>query len=310
LDELRQAHVRIGGSIHRTPVATSSLLDDSAGCHVVLKCENLQKTGSFKARGALNAVSSLGNAERRAGVVTVSAGNHAQALAWAARTCRTTCTVVMPASASRSKVDASRDYGATVLFEETATAAFERAQYLADHNGLCFVHPFDDPVIVAGAATAALELYEQVPAVSAIVVPVGGGGLIAGIALATAAVSPNTRVYGVEPAGAAAMHQSLEIGAPVRLEAAPRTIADGLAAPMAGKLNFEIVRRHAESVVLIDDDSISAATRLVITRTKMLVEPAGAAAVAAILAGAVPVERGATVCAILSGGNVDLERLC
>jgi threonine dehydratase len=309
LADVRAARERISAHVHVTPVTRSSLLDREAGCALHFKCENLQKTGSFKSRGALNAVSRLSDAQKRAGVVTVSAGNHAQALAWAAAAEGIACTVVMPSTATRSKIEASEGYGAKVVLESGSVAAFARARQIADEEHSTLVHPFDDPDIIAGAGTSALELHEQLRGFSAVIVPVGGGGLISGIAVAMRELAPTVRIYGVEPTGAAALHQSMAAGHPVRLEQPPRTIADGLAAPMAGELTYPIARAMVDDVVLVDDDAIAEAMRLVITRTKMLVEPAGAAGVAAILGGLIPGIRGTSVAVILSGGNVDLGKL-
>ena len=273
-----------------------------------LKCENLQKTGSFKPRGALNKVLGLPDSARRRGVVTVSAGNHAQALAWAARTANVSATVVMPAQASQAKAEASAAYGAEVIRHGSTFEAFERAQALASERGLVLVHPFDDEEIMAGAGTAGLEILEQAAAVDVIVVPIGGGGLIGGIAAAVKARQPEVRVFGVEPHGAAAMRASLDAGRALRLESVS-TIADGLAAPMAGTLNYDVVRRYVDDVVLVSDDEIASAVGALLSRTKLLAEPAGAAAVAAILSGKLPLRGGEHVVAVVSGGNVDLARL-
>src|SRR5919202_3826320 len=308
IDQIASARERISHDLHVTPVTTTSLLGRELGIALSLKCENLQKTGSFKARGALHRVSALDAGERRRGVVTVSAGNHAQALAWAAATSNVRATVVMPVSASQSKADASAGYGAEVIRHGTAFEAFERAHALAAERQLVFVHPFDDEQIMAGAGTAGLEILEQAPEVEAIVVPIGGGGLIGGIAAAVKQLRPAVRVYGVEPYGAAAMRASLDAGHAVRLESLS-TIADGLAAPMAGELTFALVRRYVDDVVLVSDDEIAAAVRLLLSRAKMLAEPAGAAALAALLHRRLPVREGARVVAVLSGRNVRLERL-
>lgn len=308
LEQISSARERISHLVHVTPVTTASLLGNEAGVRLFLKCENLQKTGSFKARGALNTLLCLGEASRRRGVVTVSAGNHAQALAWAARVAGVRATVVMPAAASQVKADASAGYGAEVLRHGTTFEAFDHAHSLADERGLLFVHPFDDEAIMAGAGTAGLEILEQVTDADVVVVPVGGGGLIGGVAAAIKQRRPDVRIYGVEPVGAAAMRASLDAGHAVRLQSV-NTIADGLAAPMAGALTYEMVRRYVDDVVLVSDDEIALAVGALLSRTKMLAEPAGAAAVAAILTHKVPVREGERVVAVVSGGNIDLERL-
>jgi threonine dehydratase len=308
LKQITSARVRISHHLHVTPVTTARLLGSEAGIALFLKCENLQKTGSFKPRGALNKLLTLDDAARRRGVVTVSAGNHAQALAWAARVAKMHATVVMPLTASQTKADASAGYGAEVIRHGTTFEAFDRAQQLATERGLVFVHPFDDDEVMAGAGTTGLEILEQLSEVDAVVVPIGGGGLIGGIAAAVKALRPSVRVYGVEPQGAAAMRASLDAGRAVRLQTVD-TIADGLAAPMAGELTYEAVRQYVDDVVLVTDEEIAFGVRALLSRTKLLAEPAGAAGVAAILARKLPLGAGERVGAVVSGGNVDLARL-
>ena len=275
----------------------------------MLKCENLQKTGSFKVRGVLNKLSRLSDESRKRGVVTVSAGNHAQALAWAAREAGVRATVVMPSAASPAKVDASRGYGAeVVLHGETSIQAFARARELERDRELTFVHPFDDELVCAGAGTVGLELLEQARDLDTVVIGVGGGGLIAGMLVALKESKPSLRVYGVEPVGASSMRQSLDQGHAVHLDSV-NTIADGLAAPMAGELNYEIVRRYVDDVVLIDDATIAAGARELLFSAKLLAEPAGAAATAAILARAIPLRDGERVAAVVSGGNLNTAKL-
>jgi threonine dehydratase len=309
LATVRAARDRLAGRVHTTPVMSATRLGDRVGVRLLLKCENFQKTGSFKARGALNYLSQLGSAERQRGVVTFSAGNHAQSLAWAARATGVHATVVMPAAASPLKAAASRDYGAeVVLFGANGMEALAKARELERERGLVFAHPFDAEPVMAGQGTVALELLEQAPDLDAVVVPVGGGGLIAGILVAIKESNPKIRVYGVEPTGAAGMRRSLDAGHPVTLDVV-KTVADGLAAPMAGDLTFEIVKRYADDVVVIGDDAIVAALRDLLTSAKLLAEPAGAAATAAVLTRAVPLRQGERVAAIVSGGNIDAARL-
>jgi threonine dehydratase len=308
IEQISSARERISHHLRVTPVTSATLLGRKASVELLLKCENLQKTGSFKSRGALNKVLGLDAHARARGVVTVSAGNHAQALAWSAGTAGVRATVVMPAKASQAKADASAGYGAEVIRAETTMEAFDRAYALAAERRFVFVHPFDDEEIMAGAGTIGLEILEQVPEVEAIVVPIGGGGLIGGIAAAVNARRPSVRVFGVEPVGAAGMRASLDAGRAVRLDAID-TIADGLAAPMAGTLNYEVVRRFVVDVVLVTDDEIAAAVSTLLSRTKLLAEPAGAAAVAAVLSRKLPLREGERVVAVVSGGNVDVERL-
>ncbi|HSW30263.1 MAG TPA: threonine/serine dehydratase [Longimicrobiales bacterium] len=303
-----EARARIAGSVHRTPLLRSRTLSALAGAPVYLKCENLQMTGSFKVRGALHRLLRLGEDERRRGVVTISAGNAAQAVAWAARTAGVPALVVMPEGASRAKVEASRGYGAEVVLHGDAREAFAKAHALAEERGLRFVHPFDDEEMVAGHGSCALEIMEDLPDVGTIVVPVGGGGLVSAIAAASAAVRPAVAVWGVEPEGADAMRRSLEAGVAVHLDSM-HTLADGLAAPMAGVLNYALVSAYARGVVTVSDEEIVGAMRLLLERTKLLAEPAGAAGLAAVLAGRIPRAGEAPVAVVLSGGNVDLGTL-
>jgi threonine dehydratase len=309
LAAVRAARERIAGRIHTTPVMSSTRLGARAGVRLVLKCENFQKTGSFKVRGALNYVRQLGPAERERGVVTFSAGNYAQALAWAATDSGVHATVVMPAKASPQKAAASRDYGAeVVLFGANGMEALGKMREIERERGLLFSHPFDDEHVMAGQGTVGLELLEQAPDLDVVVVPVGGGGLIGGILVAIKESNPKIRVYGVEPTGAAGMRRSLDAGHALTLDAVS-TVADGLAAPMAGTLTFEIVKRYVDDVVTLDDDVIVAGLRDVLTTAKLVAEPAGAAATAAVLSGVLPLRKGERVAAILSGGNVDAARL-
>jgi threonine dehydratase len=307
LAEVRAAHARIRDRIRRTPLLSSRILSERVGRPLHLKGEHLQTTGSFKVRGALHLLRSLEPSEAGAGVVTISAGNHAQAVAWAAAEVGVRAVVVMPADAPRAKVEASRGYGADVRLHGTVFEAFEEALRLAREEDLTFVHPFDDPRVVAGQGTVALEVLEQCPDVAAVVVPVGGGGLCAGMAVALAAAAPGVDVVGVEPYGAAAMHRSLEEGVPVRLDSV-ETVADGLGAPMAGDLTFPLVRDHARGIVRVRDSEIRCAMAALLTFTKQVVEPGGAAGVAAALEGRLPPGEGPVV-VVLSGGNVDLDRL-
>lgn len=307
------ARRQISGAIHRTPVMSFHTLGRPWSADVRLKCENLQKTGSFKVRGALNAVASLDAAERARGVVTVSAGNHAQALAWAAGRAGARAVVVMPAGATRNKVSAAESYGAELVLRGDAAAAFAEAHRLAEAEDLVFLHPFDAPEVIAGHGSAGLEIAEDIDGPGAIVVPVGGGGLIAGIAGALAGAGrlggrSRMRIFGVEPEGAASMRQSLREGRAARLDRT-ETIADGLAPPMAGELTYRYVADHVEDVALVSDDEILSAMRLLATRAGIVAEPSGAAAVAALMCGRVPVKAGETVVAVVTGGNVDEDVL-
>lgn len=310
LSEIREARARVMPHLMTTPVFTSRILGEESGCaSLTLKCEALQRTGSFKVRGALNRISQLDAASRARGVVTVSAGNHAQAVAWASARAGVKATVVMPATASKTKTAASRGYGADVILHGTGAEAFAKARALSEEKGYVFIHPFDDPEIVAGAASCGMEIVEQVPDLEILVVQIGGGGLIAGVASAVKQLRPDVRIFGVEPTGADSMYQSLRIGRAVTLEGGPKTIADGLASPYAGERCFDIVRQLVEDVVIVSDEEIAAAMSLVLTRAKILAEPAGAASAAALLTNKIPDAKGKRVVAIVSGGNVDLDRL-
>jgi threonine dehydratase len=307
-DDIAAARERIRPHVHVTPLLRSTRLGDAAGgAHLWFKCENLQRTGSFKARGALNAMMQLSKAEKERGVVTVSAGNHAQSLAWAASQVGAESTAVMREGASRSKIEATEGYGGKIeLVPGGHIRAFERAEELA-RQGLTMVHPFDDPRVASGQGTVGLEILEQLPDVNVVVVPIGGGGLISGISVAIKNARPNARVIGVEPTGAAAMRASLDSGKPMTIT--PNTVADGLAAPMVGAMTLEATRRFVDDVVLVSDDEILSALRGVMSYARLVVEPAGAASVAALLAGKVRVSRDDRVVAVLSGGNVDVDRL-
>src|SRR6266511_3799583 len=302
LDDVVTARQVIAGRLHRTPLSAQ------VGARLYLKLENWQKTGSFKPRGVLNKIATLSPAERARGLVTASAGNHAQALAWAAAAEGVACTVVMPQTAPAAKLAATQGYGGTIVLEPSTLTVFSRAQALAGEHGYTFVPPFDDPAIVAGQGTVGLEILDDLPDAGTVVVPIGGGGLIAGIALAIKSQRPGVRLVGVEPAGAAKMWRSRQAGQAVRLDQI-QTIADGLSAPFAGELPFALVQQYVDDLVLVDDADIQRAMTLILERCKLLAEPAGAAAVAALLCGAVGALAQEPVVAILSGGNVDAARL-
>ena len=308
LARFEEAHARIVSAIHRTPMLQSRMLSDCVGAPVYLKCENLQKTGAFKVRGALHRLLCLNDEQRARGVATISAGNHAQAVAWAGTAAGVRSLVVMPEDASLTKVRASREYGAEVILHGDAKAAFQKVFELSEERGMTFVHPFDDEEIVAGHGSCGLEIVEQVPDVHTIVVPVGGGGLSSAIATSVAAAKPGVAVWGVEPEGAPGMHRSLAMGEAIELDSVA-TVADGLAAPMAGVLNHALLTAHARGVVLVSDDEIINALSVILERTKLLVEPSGAAAVAALIEGRIPVQPDKPIVAILSGGNIDFGLL-
>src|SRR5436190_2702739 len=308
LADVERAREIVGPVLHRTPLLSGRSLSERIGALAYLKAENFQRTGSFKPRGAVYAVSKLSSEQRNGGIVTMSAGNAAQAIAFAARTAGVPVTVAMPQTAPQSKVDATRGYGAEIVFAPDMTKLIALVGEIQGRSGAYFLHPYDDAAMIAGHGTCALEVLEDLPDADLFVVGVGGGGLIAGIAVAVAAKRPGARVVGVEPSGAPGMRRALDAGEPVRLERVS-TIADGLAAPIAGMIPLEIVRRLVSDVVLVDDDVIAEGVRFLATRAKLVAEPAGAAATGALLAGTVKARPGARVVAIVSGGNVDLERL-
>ena len=297
----------IARHVQRTPLVTSRSLGERLGAVAYLKLENLQRTGSFKVRGAVNAMSRLGPAARAAGVVTMSAGNAAQAIAYAGRAAGVRVTVVMPETAPRTKIEATRGYGAEILFAAEMTQLLPLVKEL-EAKGLHFLHPFDDDDVIAGHASLGLEILEDLPEVDLVVVPVGGGGLISGVALGIKTKRPQARIIGVQPDGAQAVRLALDAGHPVRLERVS-TVADGLAAPFAGERNLEIIRRDVDDVVVVSDDVILDGLRFLVTRARIVTEPAGAAAVGALLGGAVKARPGELVVAIVSGGNIDADRL-
>ena len=306
LDEVLAAREAIAGRLHRTPVFTSATLSRHAGAHVFLKAELFQRTGSFKPRGVLNKLASLSDAEKRRGVITISAGNHAQALAYAAALEGIDALVVMWETASAMKIAAARAYGATV---DTAARgipeAFERLERLSEETGRTLVHPYDDPRVIAGQGTVGLEIVEDVPDVDVVLVPVGGGGLISGIGTAVKGLRPAARVVAVEPELSAALHESLAAGRPVTVQ--PTSIADGLAGPYAGELCLEVCQGLEVESVLVSEDELKDGLRFVYARAKLACEVAGAATAAALLAGKVPLAGGETVAAVVSGGNIAAE---
>lgn len=308
LEKIREAAERIRGRVHRTPVLSAATLGEQANVRLSLKCESFQKTGSFKPRGALNKVLSLSDAERARGLVTVSAGNHAQAVAWAARIAKTACVVVMPTSAPRSKIEAVKGYGAEVILHDDRATLFEKLNEVRLARDLTFVHPFDDPVVLAGAATVGVEVVEDVADLEAVVVPVGGGGLLGGIASAVKQLRPRTRVVAVELEAGPGLGPALAAGKPVPAPR-PETLADGMTPPFVGALPLEIAREAVDEIVTVSEAAIVEAMKLLMTRAKLYVEGSGAAATAALLDGRVRLPAGARVVSIVSGGNVDLDRI-
>ncbi len=317
LDEIVAARERIAGRVHRTPnlssetaaewtrVPTGARIRDDT---LVLKAENLQKTGSFKPRGMTNKIATLPDAVKANGVITLSAGNAGQAYAWAGRSAGVPVTVVMPEGAVRSKVDACLGYGARVVLHGAHVGeTFAEMERLRDTEGLEFVHPFDDPAVIAGHGSIGLEMLEDVPDLDVVVVGVGGGGLISGVAAALKERRPSIRVYGVEPELSNAMSLAFERNEVVRIQ--PESVADGLGAPFAGIWSLAMCRRYLDDIILLDDPTILAGMRFAVERLKQVLEPAGAAALAAVLAGRIPIRDGERVAVVMSGGNVEVGRL-
>jgi threonine dehydratase len=306
LSDIEKARETIAGRLHRTPTVSSTYLSRHCNARVSLKLELFQKTGSFKPRGVLNALATLDADARARGVISLSAGNHAQALAWGATSLGISSTIVMPRSAQQSKVDATRGYGGEVVL--TDGDLLETCLTIQRERSLTLIHPFDDLRVIAGQATVGMELVDDVPDVDVVVVACGGGGLISGVATAVKLRRPAARVIGVEPQGASAMSQSLERGEPVRLQFLD-TIADGLAAPFAGRHNLAHVQAYVDQMLIVSDRDIVAALGVLVERCKIVPEPAGAAAVAPLITGALTIEQDALVAAIICGGNIDRQRL-
>lgn len=308
LPDLLAARRALAGVVARTPVLRSDDLDELSGAQLFFKAEGLQVTGSFKARGAYNRIRSLSRPELERGLITVSAGNAALGAAWAARAIGALLVVVMPENAVPEKLAAVAALGGHIEKDgvTNATQAFERLARLREEHGYTLVHPFDDPFVIAGAGTATWELLEDIPDLDDVVSPTSGGGLLAGALLAARGLAPGARVFGVQPTGADGLVRSLATGAPTPPETI-RTIADGLTAPKPGLLNFEIIRRQVADVLTVPDEAILAAMGLIIRHLRVVVEPAGAAALAGILADGR--FRGRRVGVLLSGSNTGVERI-
>jgi threonine ammonia-lyase medium form len=306
VDDVHDAAKRLTGIAHRTPIHTSRTLNQQVGADVFLKCENLQRIGAFKFRGAYNALARLDDDARRRGVIAFSSGNHAQAVALAAAMTGTRSTVVMPKDAPTLKLTATRHYGAQVVtFDRYTDNRFEITDRLAAEQGLSVIPPYDHADVIAGQGTTALEMWDEVDDLDTLIVPLGGGGQLAGCAVALRAIAPSTRIIGVETEAGDKNRQSLRAGHPVRI-AVPRTIADGVTGERTGELTFPIIQRLVDDVTAVTDDEILTAMTFLFDRLKLVVEPSGALAVAAILAGRVrqPGRTGV----ILSGGNIDVHR--
>jgi threonine dehydratase len=303
LDDVHRARERIGGRLHRTPLLRSATLSEQVGADVRFKGELFQRTGSFKPRGVLNKLATLTDEEKQRGVISISAGNHAQALAYASGVEGIDALVVMWQTASPMKIAAARGYGATIDTEaRDIPAAFERLEELIESTGRTLVHPYDDPLVMAGQGTVGVEILEDARETEVVLVPVGGGGLVSGIATAVKGMKPGARVVAVEPERSPALHESLKAGGPVTVEA--KSIADGLNGPYAGANCVRVCTELGVESVLVTEDALREAFRFMYGRMKLACEVAGAATAAALISGAVEVEPGQTVAAVVSGGNV------
>jgi threonine dehydratase len=306
LNDIRAAAMRIAPYVHRTPVVTCRTLDEETGARIFFKCENLQKVGAFKARGATNAVMSLDDDSAAKGVAAHSSGNHAAALAYAASIRAVPCTVVMPDSAPQIKIEAVRGYGAEIVFckQTERTAVCDR---VVEETGATLIHPYVDPRIIAGQGTAALELLEEVRDLDAVIAPVGGGGLLSGTAIVVKSLRPQAIVYGAEPRAVDDAYRSLESGVRQPAVENPQTLADGLLTGL-GELNFEILRERRARVVTVSEEAIVEAARYHLERMKLVVEPSGAVGLAA-LREIIPEIHGMKVGIVISGGNTDFAWL-
>ncbi len=303
-DDVQSAARQIAGVANRTPVVTSRTFNRRVGSEVFFKCENLQRIGAFKFRGAYNALSRLSPDQKARGVVTHSSGNHAQGVALAAHLLGIAATIVMPTDAPQSKLAATRGYGAEiVLYNRQTQSREELSARLARERNLTFVHPYDQPQIMAGQGTAALELLQDVPDLDVLIAPVGGGGLLSGCTIAAKAINPNIRIFGVETDVSNDWWLSLRAGERVKIEP-PETIADGIRTQQPGELTFPIIQRHVEEILLVSDEQVLDTLKFILTRMKLVVEPTGAVAPAAVYHGLAPVS-GAKIGVIISGGNVD-----
>ncbi|NBU44954.1 MAG: threo-3-hydroxy-L-aspartate ammonia-lyase [Betaproteobacteria bacterium] len=306
-DDVRAAAQRLHGHAHRTPVLRSATLEQRLGAQLFFKCENFQRMGAFKFRGAFHALSRLTPEQRRAGVVAYSSGNHAQAVALSAQILGLSATLIMPHDASPAKLAATRAYGATVVgYDRYNEDAMALARELAAREGRTFIPPFDHADVLCGQGTAALELFEEVGELDVLLVCLGGGGLLSGCALVSRALSPRCRIYGVEPEAGNDVQQSFRRGERVRIPT-PRTIADGAQTPLVGELTFEIIRRHVDDILTVTDEQLVEAMRFYAERMKMVVEPTGCLTLAAACHAGLDL-KGQRVGLVISGGNVDLPR--
>jgi threonine dehydratase len=307
-EDVREAAVRIQPYVHRTPLLTSRSLSEAVGAEVRLKCENLQRAGSFKIRGAMNALLQVPESQRGNGVVAFSSGNHAQGVALAARLLGMHATIVMPEGSNPSKIAATEAYGATVVTAGVTSATRDTvARDIASKTGAAVLPPFDDWRIIAGAGTVGLEIVDEWPDVETVVTPLGGGGLLSGVAIAATSTRPDIAVYGVEPRGGNDGEQSFKSGRIVTIDP-PKTIADGARTLAIGERNFAVIRERVRDVVSVEDDVLLDAVKFAMYRTKLVIEPTGALGIAALMSGAIK-PKGKTAI-VVSGGNLDFKLLC
>lgn len=306
LREIQEARERIAPFIHKTPIESSKTLSKLSGCEIFLKLENFQKTGSYKVRGALNKMLTLKESKTVKGVIAASAGNHAQGVAYSASQVGLYSLIVMPETAPISKIAATKSYGAEVLLHgEDFDSAYKMAKELAKERELFFIHAFDDPEVIAGQGTVALEILDDLKDIQAVIVPIGGGGLISGISIAIKEKNSKIKVIGVQAEGAPATYLSIREGKIVELEKV-NTIADGIAVRRPGEITTQIIKRYVDEIVLVSDEEIASAILLLMERAKLIVEAAGAVGTAALIAGKIPL-KGARVLIVLSGGNIDVN---
>lgn len=305
INDIQEAHTAMSGVVHKTPLDRSKTFSEMIGGDIYLKLENLQKTGSFKIRGAYNKIRLLSQAEKAKGVIAASAGNHAQGVAFAATMAKAKSTIVMPEMAPLAKVMATRGYGAEVVLSGTVyDDAYQKAQEIQAQSGQSFIHAFNDFGVIAGQGTVGLEILEDLEDVSAIVVPIGGGGLIAGIAAAVKELAPHVKVYGVQAQGAPAMYMSKKAHT-VRTTPDAVTMADGIAVKVPGDLTFSIIDKYVDDIVVVDDEAIAGTILMLLERAKLMVEGAGAVSLAAILNNKFPLK--GKVVSVISGGNIDVN---
>lgn len=309
INDIKQAAARISGKVRRTPLLRGDKLDSLWGAEVYFKPENLQLTGSFKIRGATNKILSLTDEERARGIIASSSGNHAQGVAYAARTLGIKATLVLPENAPRSKVEGCRSLGAEVILHGFGSIErYNKLYEIQAEKGYTLVHSYNDPDLIAGQGTAGLEIMEDLPDVDTVVVPLGGGGLLAGVAAAVKETRPGVRVVGVEPANIQRYAESRKAGRPVKVEMGP-TLADGLMITVTGENNYPLIEKYVDEIVPASDDFIRKALMEIVFKAKLLVEPSAAVGVAAALQGSFKVKPGEKICYFLSGGNIDPEKL-